>query len=63
MTINSCHLDRSLNVEIDDECQIFVMLSFLIAAEFYNLGHIQGIIRVLLISKEIIFSDLYYFQI
>ena len=50
MTINlmssSCHLDRSLNVEICDKCQIFVIVIFLTADEFYNLGHIQGIIRV-----------------
>ena len=37
----SCHLDRALNVEIG-----VVLLSFLTAAKFYNLGHIQGIIRV-----------------
>ena len=42
----SCHLDRALDAEIGVECQIFLLLSFLTAAEFYNLGHIQGIIRV-----------------
>ena len=36
-----------------------LLLSFLTAAEFYNLGHIQGILRVL--KKD--FSDLYYFHI
>ena len=43
----ACHLDRVLNVEIGVECQIFVIVTFLTAAEFYNLGHIQGIIRML----------------
>ena len=38
--------DRGSNVEIDVECQIFVIVIFLTAAEFYNWGHIQGIIRV-----------------
>ena len=38
-----------------------LFLSFLTAAEFYNLWHIQGI--MCLSSKEIIFSALYYFQI
>ena len=42
----SCHLDRASNVEIGGECQIFVIVIFLTAAEFYNLGHIQGIIMV-----------------
>ena len=42
----SCHLDRALNVEIGVECQMFVIVIFLTAAEFYNLGHIQGIISV-----------------
>ena len=37
----SCHLDRASNVQISVECQLFV-----IVAEVYNLGHIQGIIRV-----------------
>ena len=41
----SCHLDRASNVKIGVECQIFVIV-ILTAAEFYNLGHIQGIIRV-----------------
>ena len=40
----SCHLDRASNVEIGVECQVFViLLSFLTAAEFYNVGRIQGI--------------------
>ena len=43
---DSCHLDMALNVEIGVECQIFVIVTFLNAIEFYNLGHIQGIIRV-----------------
>ena len=38
----SCHL----NVVIDVECQIYVIVVFLTVAEFYNLGHIQGIIRL-----------------
>ena len=42
----SCHLDRALNFEIGVECQIFVIVIFLTGAKFYNLGHIQGIIRV-----------------
>ena len=43
----SCHLARALNIEIGVEFQIFVtVIFFLIAAKFYNLGHIQGIIRV-----------------
>ena len=42
----SCPLDRASNVKIGFECQIFVIVIFLTAAEFYNLGHIQGIIRV-----------------
>ena len=42
----SCHLDIALIVEIGVECQILVIVIFLTAAEFYNLGHIQGIIRV-----------------
>jgi hypothetical protein len=40
----SCHLDRASNVEIGVECQIFVIV--LTVAKLYNLGHIQGIIRV-----------------
>jgi hypothetical protein len=40
----SCHLDRALNVEIGVECQILSF--FLTEAKFYNLGHIQSIIRV-----------------
>jgi hypothetical protein len=39
-----------------------LLLYFLTAAEIYNLGHIQGIIGGIN-SKEIIFSDLYYFQV
>jgi len=43
----SCHLDRALNVETGVEFQIFVIaIFFKCGAEFYNLGHIQGIIRV-----------------
>ena len=44
----SCHLDRASNVEIGIELNVkyLLMLSFLSAVEFYNLGHIQGIIRV-----------------
>ena len=47
----SCHLDRTSNVEIGTECQIFVIVIFLTAAEFYNLGHIQGIKRVPQLKK------------
>ena len=39
---NSCHLDRASNIEIGVECQIFVIVIFLTASEFYKLGHIQG---------------------
>ena len=42
----SCHLDWASNVKIGVECQIFVIVIFLTVAEFYNLGHIQGIIRM-----------------
>ena len=42
----SCHLDRASNVEIGVECQIFVIVIFSTAAKSYNLGYIQGIIRV-----------------
>ena len=38
-----------------------LLLSFLTVVKFYNLGHIQGIGCTN--SREIIFSDLYYFQI
>ena len=41
---------RALNVKY------LLLLSFLTAAEFYNLGHIQGCIN----SKEMIFSGSYY---
>jgi len=34
------------NVEIGVECQIFVIVICSTVAKFYNLGHIQGIIRV-----------------
>ena len=39
-----------------------LLLSFLTAVEFYNLGHFQGTIGCLNL-KEINFSALYYFQI
>ena len=42
----SCHFDRASNVEIGVEGQIFVIVIFLTAAEFFNLGHIQDIIEV-----------------
>ena len=43
----SCYLDKALNVEIGVECQIFVTVIFFDCGNyFYNLGHIQGIIRV-----------------
>ena len=56
----SCHFDRASNVRLGVECQIFVIVILLTACEFYNLGHIQGILGCI---KEIIFSNLYYFQI
>ena len=43
---SSCHLDRASNVEIGVECQIFVIVISFNWGKFYNLGHIQGIIRV-----------------
>ena len=43
----SCHLDRASNVEIGVKYQIFVIIIFFFTLdELYNLGHIQGIIRV-----------------
>ena len=39
-----------------------LLLSFLTVTKFYNLGHIQGITGDIN-SEEIIFRDLYYFQI
>ena len=42
----SCHLDRASNIEIGVECQIFVIVIFLTAVEFKNLGHIQGSFRL-----------------
>ena len=59
---DSCHLDRASNVKIGVESQTIVIVIFLTAAEVYKLGYIQGIIRVNN-SKEITFSDLYYFQV
>ena len=41
----SCHLDSTLNVEIG-VVKYWLLLSFLTAAKFYDLGDIQGIIRV-----------------
>jgi hypothetical protein len=41
----SCHFDRLSNVEIGVECQIFIIF-FSTGTEFYNLGHIQGFIKV-----------------
>ena len=43
---SSCHLERASNVEIGVECQIFLIVIFLTATEFYNLGHTQGIIKL-----------------
>ena len=51
----SCHLDRASIIEIGVECQIFLILILLTADEFCNLGHIQGIIKGCINSKEIIF--------
>ena len=42
----SCHLDRMSNLKIGVECQKFAIVIFLATVKFYNLGHIQGIIRV-----------------
>ena len=48
----SCYLDGVSNVEIGVECQIFFIAIFLSPAEFYNLWHIQGIIRVSAIIQK-----------
>ena len=48
----SCHLNRVLNIEIGDECQIFVIFISLTMTEFYNLGHIPGIIRVHSLKRD-----------
>ena len=42
----SCHLDSALNVEIGVEYQMFVIVIFFHCSRVYNLGHLQGIIRV-----------------
>ena len=39
-----CHLDRASKLVLN--VKYLLLLSFLTAAEFYNLGHIQGIKRV-----------------
>ena len=44
--MSSSVMNRASNFKIGVECQIFVIVVFLTVAEFYNLGHIQGIIRV-----------------
>ena len=41
----SCHLDRVSNVEIGVECKYLLLVFYLTGAKFYNLGHIQGIIK------------------
>ena len=48
----SCYFDRTSNVEISTECQIFVLLSLLTTTKFYNLGHIQGIMRLHQLKKK-----------
>ena len=48
----SGHLDRALNVEIGVECQIFVIVIFLTMTQFYNVGRIQGIMRVPLLKRD-----------
>ena len=45
----SCHLDRASRVEIG---QIYVIVIFLTAAKFYNLGQIQGILRVSKLKRD-----------
>ena len=40
----SCHLDRASKLVLN--VKYLLLLSFLTGAEFYNLGHIQGMIRV-----------------
>ena len=42
----SCHFGQDVECEIGAECQIFVIDTFLTADHFYNLGQIQGIIRL-----------------
>ena len=59
----SCHLDSARMAKLVLNVKYLSLLSFLTAAEFYILGPIQGIILGCINSKEIIFSDLNYFQI
>ena len=49
---DSCHLDMALNVEIGVECQIFVIVTSLTGAEFYNLGHIERYFKGALTQKR-----------
>ena len=38
----SCHFDRVSNVEIGVNGKYLLLLSFLTAVEFHNLGHYKG---------------------
>ena len=51
----SCHSDRASMSKLVLNVKCLLLLSFLTATEFYNLGHIQGIIKGYINSKEIIF--------
>ena len=55
----SCHLDRASNVEIGVKCQIFVIVIFFNCSQVLQFEAQLGCNN----SKEIILSDLYYFQI
>ena len=43
----SCHFDRVSNDEFSVKFWIFGIVMFLTAVEFWNLGYLQGIIKVL----------------
>ena len=58
----SCHLDKASNVEIGVECQIFVIVIFFNYSRVLQFGAHSRYYKGAL-TQEIIFSDLYYFQI
>ena len=53
----SCHFNSASNVGIGIECWIFLIVIFLNAAKFYNLGHLQDI-RIISFYN----SNFYYHQ-
>ena len=55
--VGSCHLDSLSKLVLN--VKYLLLLYFLTAVVFYNLGPFQGCLN----SKEITCSDLYYFQI